>query len=354
MLHAVVMAGGIGERFWPLSTPQCPKQLIPFLEGRSLLSRTIDRLKPLTPLERISVITSRSLESQVRDVLPSLPVENLLLEPLGKNTAPAAALVTLKILRNDPDAVIAMFPADHFIEGKSDFERQLLQAAMLAEQNHIVTFGIRPHYPATGYGYIRIGRKLKEDPVREAFDVAAFVEKPDLETAEEYVRDGGYLWNSGIFVWSGKYFLDQVETHAPDIFRSLAAIRGGLGGGDEEKAIETFYGSVKKISVDYAIMERSDRMVVIPASFTWDDLGSWDALERVLPADSNGNVVVGETILDDVHNSIIYSAEGTLALLGVRDLVVVRVGNVTMVCDKGRAEGVRKLAERWREKEGDR
>jgi len=351
MLYAVVMAGGIGERFWPLSTPRRPKQLIPFFDDEPLLSRAVERLDPLLPIDRIILVTTRELEVPIRDLIPSIPPENLILEPVGKNTAPAAALATQKILRRDPDGVIAMFPSDHMIEGKKVLHDQLLQAVRIAESRYLVTFGIQPNHPATGYGYIRLGGPLKARGAKgsKVFRAEAFVEKPDRERAEAYLRDGGYLWNSGIFVWSGKFFLEQVRAHAPALSRSLMDIREAIETPDEPAAIDRFYRSVEKISVDYAIMERSDRVAVIPADFQWDDLGSWTALERTHRADEEGNVIVGRAILDDVRDCIVYVEDGAVALLGLRDLVVVRVGEVTMVCHRSKAETVRKLAEKWRD-----
>jgi mannose-1-phosphate guanylyltransferase len=348
MLYAVVMAGGIGERFWPLSTPQRPKQLVPLFDDQPLLVQAIERLNPVLPIERVVVVTSRDLENPVRKLVPSLPADNLILEPIGRNTAPAAALASQKLLLRDSDAVIGMFPADHFIRSEEKFRQQILQAAVVAENNYIVTFGVEPDYPATGYGYIRIGEPLEEVKGEKFHRAEAFVEKPDLETAKTYVKAGNYLWNSGIFVWGAKFFMEQVETHAPEIHASLQDIQSDLEAGREAEALERFYGSVERISVDYAIMERSDRIAVMPAKFSWDDLGSWPSLERVWEVSKGGNVVIGDAILNDVKDSIVYAEDGVIALLGVKDLVVVRVGDVTMVCHRKRAEEVRKLAEEWR------
>ena len=344
MIYAVVMAGGIGERFWPLSTPQRPKQLIPLFEDDPLLVKTIERLGPLVPIERIFVVTSRALRKPVADLVPTLPRDNLILEPVGKNTAPAAALATLKVLMKDPEGIIAMFPSDHFIEGKDDLQRQLIHASKLAERDYIVTFGVRPNCPAMGYGYIRVGEELEGGEDERSNLVRRFVEKPDLGTAKAYVEDGGYLWNSGIFVWGGKFFLDQVEEHAPDLYHSLMDIRQDLGSDGEEEAIERFYGEVERISVDYAVMERSSRIAVIPASFRWDDLGSWTALERVCSAGMGKNVVVGQVILNDVKDSIVYADGGALALLGVKDLGVRRVKDARRVWHRLKAGEVRKLS----------
>ncbi len=351
MLYAVVMAGGIGERFWPLSTPRRPKQLIPFFEEKPLLVKAIERLDPLLPVDRIIVVTSEVLEGPVRELLPSLPDGNLVLEPVGKNTAPAAALATLKVLKRDPDGLVAMFPSDHFIEGKEDFQDQLLLASKAAELGYIVLFGIRPDYPATGYGYVRLGEPL-EDFEGSVHHAGAFVEKPDIETARTYMEEGGFLWNSGIFVWSGKFFLDQVEEYTPGIYRLLVEARDDLDTPAERQALGRFYGAVEKVSVDYAIMERTERMLVVPATFQWDDLGSWAALERVIRRDDGRNVVVGEAILQEVSDSIVYSEDGVVALLGVKDIVVVRMSGVTMVCHKDRVEEVRKLAEAYRNEKG--
>jgi mannose-1-phosphate guanylyltransferase len=352
MLYAVVMAGGIGERFWPLSTPRRPKQLIPFFEEKPLLVKAIERLDPILPIERVIIITSRVLEGPIRELIPALPEENLILEPIGKNTAPAAALATLKVLKMDPDGVVAMFPSDHFIEGKEEFHDQLLLASLASNLDYIVTFGIRPDYPATGYGYVRLGEPL-EDFEGTIHHVGAFVEKPDINTARKYMEEGGYLWNSGIFVWGGKFFLDQVEEYTPDIYSLLKEIEKDLNTPAEKEALDRFYSEVEKISVDYAIMERSGRILIVPATFQWDDLGSWSALERVIRKDEGGNVVVGKAILNDVRDSIVYSEDGVVALLGVKDIVVVRMGGVTMVCHKDRVEDVRKLAEESRnEKRG--
>jgi mannose-1-phosphate guanylyltransferase len=351
MLYAVVMAGGIGERFWPLSTPKRPKQLVPFLGERPLLVKSIERLDPLISIDHVLVVTSRALENPVRELIPDLPSRNLIIEPVGKNTAPAATLATQKVLLRDPGGIVAMFPSDHFVRGREAFQEDLQRAARIAEQDYIVTFGIPPLYPATGYGYIQVGKTL-EGNLRDGRRVSAFVEKPDTETALAYIDDGGYFWNSGIFVWSGKFFLEQVREFAPDIYKSLQDIREDLDTGNEVKALERFYGGVKRISVDYAIMERSDRIAVLPASFRWDDMGSWTSLGRICSADENGNVVIGKSILNDVHDSVVYSEEGVVALLGVKDLVIVRMNDVTMVCHRDRVEEVKKLAKEWKSGSG--
>lgn len=339
------MAGGSGTRFWPASRRSRPKQFMAVAGERSLIAATRERLAPLIADDHILVVAAREHAELVREALPDLPPENLLLEPVGRNTLPCVALANAEILRRDPDAVQIVLPADHVIAPAERFRESLSAAGEVAvASGALVTFGIRPSHPATGYGYVEIGSTTGELEGIPVFAVARFVEKPDRARAEEFLLSGHYLWNSGIFVWTTAAITTALETSARATWNALR---------DAQPAeLEHVYPGLEAISIDVGVMEKAPELRVIPIDYTWSDVGSWGALAEFAPADAAGNRRLGGTVLEalDSEGNLVYGGSGELtALVGVRDLVVVRAGDAVLVCDRNRTEDVRALVERLKQ-----
>ena len=331
---AVILAGGVGSRFWPLSTPQRPKQLLPLVDDAPLLVNTVRRLAPAVPAERTLVITNASLADAVRTLLPALPAKNVVPEPRAAGTGPALTWAALEIQRRDGDAAVMLcVHADWAIADESAFRSTLERAARVAEEHAaLVTVGVVPARPDPGLGYIQPG-----DAVNGARRVARFVEKPDRATAERMVREG-YLWNSGIFVWRVKDFLEEVKAHAPEI---ADALRTGAA-----TDLQRFFAAVQPIAVDYAVMERSARVLVLPGDFGWDDVGTWGALHRVRALDEARNAVAGSVHVVDARDNVVHADAGAVVLYGVHDLVVVTRPGLTLVTTRDRAADLKTLLER--------
>ncbi len=335
-LIPVILAGGKGERFWPLSRRQRPKQFLCLDgSGQSLLQATAKRLLPLgNNWDNLWVITAGPIAEGVKEQLPNLPNRNLLVEPQGKDTAPAVAWTTLEIAkRYGKDAVIGFFPADHWIKNTDEFETTLHAASQLASaENAIVTLGIKPTYPSTGYGYIEQGSLTNNFNDLPVYKVTRFTEKPDLETAKSFLETGRFSWNSGMFIFRAGVVLEELEKHAPEVLKPL-----------QEKG-EAAYEDLEKTSIDYALMEKTELTYVLPANFGWDDLGDWNSLERLI--DSNGdNVELGNHVTLDSKGAIIYNSDDqeVIATIGLEDVVIVRDKNVTLVVNKNRTQDIKKL-----------
>jgi mannose-1-phosphate guanylyltransferase len=333
-LRVVILAGGVGSRFWPASTAARPKQLLPLAGDLPLVRETRDRLEGLVGPERIHLLAGRELGRRLLEALPDLDPGNLLAEPAARGTGPVLAWASHEIARQDPDTVLVSLHADHVIEPADVFREQLARVAELARAHRrLFTIGAPPDRPETGYGYVRVGDPLAGED--DAFDVERFVEKPDIETAERYLADGSYLWNTGIFVWPVSLFLDEVRAHTPEIAPHL----GLLDAGDAE----AFFGAVEPVSVDVGVLERSGRVAVAPARFAWDDLGSWEALARTREPDRRGNVAVGRAHLADSAGCVAWAEEGSIVAWGVRDLVIVHRRGVTLVMPRDRAADLKVL-----------
>jgi mannose-1-phosphate guanylyltransferase/mannose-6-phosphate isomerase len=341
----VVLAGGRGERFWPLSRRRRPKQLLPLLSSRSMLADTLARLEGLAAPGDAWVITARDLEAAVRAAVPGLPAAQVVGEPVGKNTAPAIALACW-LEGEQEDVVIAVLPSDHRIEPAAHFREEVERASRLAlERGVIVTFGIPPTRPETGYGYIERGAALAG--AADFHAVAAFREKPDAATAARYLADGKHLWNAGMFVFTPRVMLEELKAHAPEVAALLSDLPARPGGPKETAAaLERFYSAAPSISIDYAVMERSRRVVVASAGFAWDDLGSWAALATPGAADAAGNVIRGPALLHESRGVIAFADGGLVATVGVENLIVVRTPDVTLVCSRDRAQDVKAIVER--------
>lgn len=351
-LFAVVMAGGSGTRFWPASRRARPKQFLPVWGGRAMIAETCARLAGLVPWERVLVVTAESQAGLVRAALPALPHENILAEPAARNTAPCVAFAAAEIARRASAAVQVVLPADHVIRPTEAFQRTLVAAAEeAADGQTLVIFGVRPDHPATGYGYIEAGATLGTRAGIPVYAVTRFVEKPELARAQQFVAGGKHLWNSGMFVWSTRAIQAALGAHAPAIAQGFERVATG-------EALERVYPSLPSVAIDVAVLERADNVRMLPIDYEWSDVGSWAALPALHARDRDGNfpVLAGQAQLvsEDASGCLAY-AEGdeVIALVGVRDLVVVRAGNATLVCPRERAQDVKRIVERLA-REGER
>ncbi len=341
-MYAVILAGGSGTRFWPKSRETRPKQLLSLSGSASLLRQTVDRIRPLVPHERILIVAGTALEDGVREALPELPSENLILEPVGRNTAPAIGLGALILRRRNPDAVMAVLPADHVVQKEAELLRVLQRAAEIVRDHpFLVTLGIQPTRAETGYGYIEQGALVEPG----AYRVQCFTEKPDTRTAEAFLRTGRFSWNSGMFVWKASDILAAMQAHCPETHRDLQKIDGALGTQDEAQVLRQVYEEMPAESIDYAVMEKARDIVVIPVDLGWSDVGSWRALEEVLPQDAQGNTLRGQTVLRNTSNSIVVGEKRLIAAVGVNDLIVVETDDAVLVCHKDKAQEVRQVVE---------
>jgi mannose-1-phosphate guanylyltransferase len=310
-----------------------------------MLRQTLERLAGLVPPERTWVITNREQEAAVREICPELAPGRIVAEPVGRDTAPAVALAALLVEEAEGDRAFAMLPADHVIHDGDAFRDDLARGFAAAEAGEVIaTVGIRPTFPATGYGYLRAGAE-RDDGLRE---VDAFVEKPDRSTAESYLAEGSYFWNGGIFVWRPRTVLAGLAAHRPGLHEAAGGIREALRAGDDlEEVLAARYPALEKISIDYAVMEKADNVVMVPSSFDWDDVGSWPAIGRHYPADEAGNVLRGAAEVAEGSGNIVFAGDGHLVgLIGVNDLVVIQSADATLVCPKEKAEEVKQLVRR--------
>lgn len=340
-LHVVILAGGRGTRFWPASRAHLPKQFLPVGGDRPLLRTTFERVLGLVDADHVWIVTGQGMVDQSREVCPEIPPDQVLGEPVGRNTLPAIAWVSQVLRERAPGSVQAVLPADHVVAPVEAFQELLRAAAELAlrEEGALVTLGIRPTHPATGFGWIEVGEALAEARGQVPHRVARFVEKPPRELAEEYLSGGKHLWNSGMFIWSTAAVHAALSEHAPATMAALAS----------SDPVETLYGDLEAISIDHGLLERSDRVFVFPADLSWSDVGSWDSLKEVLPSSPEGNLVDGgaHLIAEESNGCVVHGPPGTLtALLGVDDLVVVRSGNAVLVMPRDRDQEVRRVVER--------
>ena len=348
MTHAVILAGGWGERLWPMSTRRRPKQLLTLGGDRPLVAEALARVSDLISPETTLVLTSASLRDAILSALPGVPPDRVVGEPVGRNTAPAIALAAHVLVRTDPDAIMVVLPADHVVRDVDAF-RETLGLALKAAggERALVTLGVRPTRAETGYGYIRCGEPSATDGV---LLVDRFVEKPDAQTARAYVEDGSYLWNSGMFVWRADRVLEEVARHLPDLWSALDAVSGSPGSEGFLEEVLRFYEAAPAISIDYGIMEHAANVLVVPAGFDWDDVGAWTALARVWGIDAAGNAASGEVVLLESADSVVYSEDGLVAVLGMEGVVVASTGDATLVCPKSMAGDVRRIVEELRKR----
>jgi len=341
MNYAVILAGGSGKRFWPLSRQSKPKQFLSIISSKTMIEETVDRVKGLINQENIIILASEGQKSNFTDIDLGIPDENILYEPEGRNTAMAIAFAAAYIRKRDPEGIMIVLPSDHFIREKDLFQESLRNAIKAAKNGYLVTFGITPTRPETGYGYINIGDVIEKEI--GLYKVKAFTEKPNQKDAIEYVKRGNYLWNSGMFVWSLKSIIDEFQKYLPEHFKSLVSIASNPSDTD---LVKNAYNNIDNISIDYGILERSSKIACIKCNYTWDDVGSWVAIERHNKHDENNNTIIGNADLKDVQNSIVVSNDGLTVLIGVSDLIVVHTHDATLVCKKERNNEIKDMVDK--------
>jgi mannose-1-phosphate guanylyltransferase len=347
-IYPVIMAGGSGTRFWPLSRKDRPKQFLPLAGDEPLLAATVSRLPPLAKAKETFVVCGPAHAAAARRMLPKLPEQNFIVEPCARNTAPCVGLAALHVARKDPRGVILMLPADHHIARPAAFREALASAADLAARGAIATIGIKPSRPETGYGYLKIGPRLAARgwKGKAAHKVERFVEKPDVVTAARYLADGGYLWNSGIFAFRADVIVEEIRRAMPVLGEQLDAIDAAHGTPAYKRTLARVFPECPSISIDYGVMEKSKRIAVVPADFGWSDVGSFAALPDVRPTDRLGNVSEGDAVVVDAHNVVVLAKGGRpVAVVGIDDVVVVDAGDAVLVCRRDRAQDVRQAVE---------
>jgi mannose-1-phosphate guanylyltransferase len=352
-LHALIMAGGGGTRFWPRSRQRLPKQFLKLTGERSLLQMALERIEALVPPERTWVITSEAQRPLVIEQLPGLPAEQVIGEPCGRDTAACIGLGAALIAAREPDSVMVAMPSDHVIEPVQEFRRAIQAAAGLAEEHPraLITFGIMPTFPATGYGYIQRGSEASGRQGVTAHRIQAFREKPDADTAARYLHTGGYVWNSGIFVWKASTLLGELKRQQPELDAAVKRIAASWPTPERDAAFRREYAKLERLSIDFAVMEGCAEGLVLQAPFHWDDVGSWQALERMNPQDADGNTVLGLYSGLGTKNCLVFGEPGRLiATAGVENLLIVQDGDATLVADRRDEAAIKKLVEHLRDK----
>ncbi len=348
MNHLVIMAGGIGSRFWPMSTPQCPKQFVDVLGcGRTFIQLTVDRFKGVVPAENVWVVTSEAYRDIVAEQLPDMPKGNILLEPCRRNTAPCIAYVSWRIKLMDPKANIVVSPSDHLVLNVPEFQRVISSALQYAsETDAIVTLGMKPTRPETGYGYIQTDLSAACERNKEIFRVDAFKEKPDLKTAQEYVKKDNMLWNAGIFVWNINTIINALRVYAPQINGIFEGMQNVLGTKDEQAAIRERFPQCENISIDYAILEKADEIYCFPASFGWSDLGTWGSLRENTVKDAGGNAVIGSNVkLYETKNCVVHVAqERRVVVQGLDGYIVAEKDNTLLICKLSEEQRIKEFS----------
>ncbi len=340
-VYAVIMAGGVGSRFWPASRAKSPKQLLDLTgSGRTMIAATLDRLTPDIPAERVIVVTGEVTDKAVAKALPELPPENILAEPEGRNTAPCIGWAAVHVKRRDPKGVLAVMPSDHLVADKAGFIEAIRVAVNAANDGALVTFGVKPDRPETGFGYIEMGNEATSG-VRQ---VERFVEKPNLETANKYLAAGNFTWNSGMFFFTADRILEEIARQMPDLMKGLGELEKAIGRDDAVEIVRRVYPNLPSESIDYGIMEGASGIQCVPVDFGWSDLGSWAAAYDLSTKCDGGNAVEADAILVDANGCLVRApAEKLVALVGVENLVVVDTGDSLLVCRRDRAQDVKKV-----------
>lgn len=339
MVYAVILAGGKGERFWPKSRKKSPKQLLSIVTPKTMIEMTVDRIKPIIPDDRIIVVASEEIKDNLLHIDLGIPDGNYLFEPMGKNTAPAIGFAAFHIMDRDNDSKMVVLPADHHIEEEEDFRKCISEAVGMAEKDYLITFGIVPTRPETGYGYIEAGEEIDKG----ICVVKRFKEKPSQKKANEFIKNKKFLWNSGVFVWRTSRIIEEFHrfqsefaVHMEECFKLNSVSK-------KKEKLKEIYSETEPISIDYAVMERASDVAVVRASFGWDDVGSWNALERVRDKDRNGNIVSGDSVLIDTQDSIVISDNGIVGAIGVSNLAIVHTEDATLVFPKDRDQEVKEI-----------
>ncbi|MBN1936222.1 MAG: mannose-1-phosphate guanylyltransferase [Anaerolineae bacterium] len=344
-VYAFIMAGGVGSRLWPRSRKKTPKQFLDLLSDQTMLQDAYARLQPIVPVENILIGTGETYVPIVREQLPDLPPENIIVEPSGKSTAPAIGLGAMHIHRRDPDAVMVVVTADHYIGQPEHFRRVVKAAAQVAQDGHLVTLGITPGFASTGYGYIRRGEPLKTIDGFTVYHARRFTEKPDASLAQAFISSDLYSWNSGMFIWQVKAIMAEFEHQMPEFFAQLQEIGRTVDTPDAQAALESVWANVENQTIDYGIMERALDVAVIPVDIGWNDVGSWGTLMELLPADQDGNIFIGDHVAIETHNAMIYSPTKLVGIIGIEGLIVVETDDALLICPRDRSEDVRRIVD---------
>ena len=345
-MYAVIMAGGRGTRFWPRSRESKPKQLLNLTGEKTLIQETVDRISPLVPLKNVIIVTGAAHAEEIIAQFPSLPRENVIIEPRGRNTAPCIGLAALYLRKKDPDAIMVVLPADHMISNTAAFVDALSTAIFTARQgDYLITVGIKPEAPETGYGYIEGGGPFSSNANSSVLNVVSFREKPDLPTACSFLEKGTFYWNSGMFVWKVSSIMKALQRTLPGLYRELSTLEGTLGTHDENEALTHVYNRIDAISIDYGVMEKASNVLLVPGDFGWNDLGSWDALWNISEKDVKNNVVRGPVIAVDSCDSLVFAKDKLVTLVGVDNLIVVETDDAILILKRGRSQDVKHVVE---------
>ncbi len=346
---AIIMAGGKGERFWPQSTSKHPKQVLSLVGGKPLLQIAVDRLDGILPVENIYVITSADLVGPTQDAAPEIPKENIIGEPVGRDTAAAVALGAAIVNARAPKGAFAVLTADHIIGDLDQFQNTLATSFEIARSRAVlITIGVKPTFPATGYGYIETDGCDTEKNGLSFFSTGRFVEKPDEQTAVDYIESGIFYWNSGMFIWSVTAITEALSRHQPPLGALIEAMSTVVGHDSFQSTLKTEYDKLEKISIDYAVMEKADNILMVQGTFSWDDVGAWPALANHFDHDEHDNVLIGQCETIDAAGNIVVSKGHLTAIIGVDDLVVVQAEGATLVCHKSRAQDVKQMVQALR------
>jgi mannose-1-phosphate guanylyltransferase len=352
---AVIMAGGVGTRFWPKSRGRSPKQFLEILGQGTMIENTLERVRPLVEQNDVFVVTNRVQMEMLQKLVPWIPPEHVLAEPLGRNTAACIGLAALWVERINPEGLMVVSPADHIVKDPDEFVRILRLAVRVAEEKDaLVTIGIKPTHPETGYGYIQNAEEESDRNEYRAdgvYRVKTFAEKPNLETAERFLKSGDFLWNSGIFVWKARVILREIEFHLPDLYEQLRDIGKTIGTPVYEQTLEHAYRIIRSISIDYGIMEKAGNVFVVKGDFGWSDVGSWDEVVRLAPKDGDGNSLKGRVFSFDSKNNYIDAGGKVVAVVGAEDLVVITTDDAILICKKGKSQEVKEIVDFIRRKQ---
>jgi len=352
-MYIVLMAGGVGSRFWPRSRFKKPKQMLELLGEQSMLQMTYERIKPLTSADKILVITNVELADSVKEQLPEIPHDNIIAEPFGKNTAPCIGLAAAIVQkRESEDQVMVVLPADHLINDHETFRNTIKTAAEYASAREcLITIGIKPTYPETGYGYIQRGPEITRKAGKPLYKVKTFAEKPNLETARRFVESGDFLWNSGMFIWSTNLIVEQFKEYEPDIYHGIEQMRAAVGTPAFDETVSDVYSKIPSVSVDYAIMEVTRNVCILESDFVWNDVGSWEAAYNISEKDKQGNALFSrDSCLVDARNNFFYVKDKLVAAVGVDDLVVVETDDALLICKKEQSQRVKEIVDNLRRK----
>jgi mannose-1-phosphate guanylyltransferase len=347
-MYAVIMAGGRGTRFWPRSREKKPKHLLDIVSKRTIIQETVDRIKPLFAPHNILVVTGKKHARTLIKQLPEIPVRNIIIEPEGKNTAACIGLAALHIQKKVPDDIMVILPSDQTIVDSRKFLEVISSAAKVAAQEDgLFTIGIKPSSAQTGFGYIEQGNSFSCIANQEIFRVKSIREKPDLQQAEAFVQSGMFYWNSGMFVWKASTILKEIARFLPDLYSGLMKVKEVFGSPGEAATVRKVYKKLASVSIDYGIMEKANNVFMLPGDFGWSDVGSWDALWEISDKDKKGNTVTGSSniIFEDTEGSLVYSPKKLVAIIGVKDLIVVETKDALLICKKGRSQDVKKVVE---------